>query len=96
MTPSADATGVAALGLMQVVSDPRTTIAQSLDAMLIAELTDNAAWEMLIDLMQQTGNDKFVPQMSEALRAEQDHLRNVRAWLEKLTANEAKLVGASA
>jgi rubrerythrin len=96
MTPCADVTGVAALGLVQVLTDPRTTIAQSLNAILIAELTDNAGWEMLIRLMQQTGNDDFVPQMTEALSAEQDHLRNVRSWLEKLTANEAKLLGAPA
>jgi hypothetical protein len=84
---------MAALGLMQVLTDPRTTIAQCLDAMLIAELTDNAGWEMLISLMQQTGNDDFLPEMKEALAAEQDHLVNVRAWLERLTASEAKLVG---
>jgi hypothetical protein len=96
MTPCADATGVAALGLMQVLTDPRTTIAQSLDAILIAELADNAGWEMLIGLMQQTGNDNFVPQMTQALEAEQDHLRNVRTWVEKLAANEAKLTGAPA
>jgi hypothetical protein len=96
MTPCADVTGVAALGLMQVLTDPRTTIAQSLNAILIAELTDNAGWEMLITLMQQTGNDNFVSEMRKALAAEQDHLLNVRAWLERLTANEAKLVGASA
>jgi hypothetical protein len=96
MTPCADVTGVAALGLMQVLTDPRTTIAQSLNAILIAELTDNAGWEMLITLMQQTGNDNFVSEMRKALAAEQDHLLNVRAWLERLTANEAKLVGAPA
>jgi rubrerythrin len=95
MTPCADVTGVATLGLMQVLTEPRTTIAQSLDAILIAELTDNAGWEMLISLMQQTGNGDFVPEMERALAAEQDHLRRVRGWLEKLTANEAKLLGAA-
>jgi hypothetical protein len=96
MTPCADVTGAAAMGLMQVVTDPRTTIAQSLNAILIAELTDNAGWEMLITLMQQTGNDNFVSDMRKALAAEQDHLLNVRAWLEKLTAKEAKLLGTPA
>jgi hypothetical protein len=96
MTPCADVTGVAALGLVQVLTDPRTTIAQSLDAILIAELTDNAGWEMLITLMQQTGNETFVSDMNQALIAEQDHLRNVRSWLEKLTADEARLLGTPA
>src|SRR5690606_32315938 len=45
MTPCADAVATASAGLMQVVTDPRTTLAQSLNAMLTAELTDNAGWE---------------------------------------------------
>jgi hypothetical protein len=92
MTPCADVTGVAALGLMQVVSDPRTTLAQCLDAVLIAELADNAGWELLISLMQETKNDQFVPQMTQALTDEQEHLATVREWLRQLTLQEAKLL----
>src|SRR5690606_24201770 len=36
-TPCADATATASMGIMQVVTDPRTTFAQSLNALLIAE-----------------------------------------------------------
>jgi rubrerythrin len=92
MTPCADVTGVASMGLIQVLTDPRTTLAQCLDAMLIAELTDTASWEMLISLMEQTGNDQFVPQMTQALDAEQDHLLTVKQWLKQLTLKEAKVL----
>jgi hypothetical protein len=92
-TPMADVTGMESMGLVQVLNDPRTTMAQSLDAILIAELGDNAGWEMLITLMQQTGNDKFVAGFSEALEHEREHVLKVRTWLEQLTAAEAKLVG---
>src|SRR5690606_16763262 len=54
-TPSADISGVKASGLLQAMSDPRTTFAQALDAMLIAELTDNEGWRMLIDLAEGMG-----------------------------------------
>jgi rubrerythrin len=95
MTPSADVTGVASMGLVQVLTDPRTTLAQCLDAMLIAELADTASWEMLISLMEATGNDKFVHEMTQALDAEQDHLLTVKQWLKQLTLQEAKMLSAT-
>jgi ferritin-like metal-binding protein YciE len=61
--------------------DPRTTLLQSLEAILIAELADNACWEALIELAQEAGKDTFVQQFQEALRNEQDHLDKVQAWL---------------
>ncbi len=39
-------------GLPAVLTDPRTNLIQCLDALLVAELTDNAGWEMLIELAQ--------------------------------------------
>jgi rubrerythrin len=81
-TPCADTSGVASMGLMQVVADPRTTIAQSLNAMLTAELTDNAGWELLIDLARASGHDDIAQRFETALTQEQEHLRKVRSWLE--------------
>lgn len=48
VTPCADVQAVASMGLPQVVCDPRTTVAQALEALLIAELADNDAWVTLI------------------------------------------------
>jgi rubrerythrin len=79
-TPSADVTGVEGMGLMQVLSDPKTTVAQGLHAILIAELADNAAWEELIELTQEAGNEDLVARFTKASEQEAEHLEKVRAW----------------
>jgi rubrerythrin len=81
VTPSANLHGTAAHGINQVIVDPRTTLLQSLEAILIAELADNACWEALIELAQEAGEDTLVMQFEEALRNEQDHLAKVQTWL---------------
>ncbi len=88
-TPSADVAGVLSSGILQVVSDPRTTLAQSLQAMLNAELADNDGWQMLIDLSSNLGRVDLEAPFEKALQAEQEHLENVRAWLETMTLAEA-------
>jgi ABC-type phosphate/phosphonate transport system substrate-binding protein len=55
-TPSADVAGVISHGVSQIMSDPRTTVAQSLQAVLTAELADNDGWQMLQDLTEQLGH----------------------------------------
>jgi rubrerythrin len=81
VTPSANLHATAAHGINQVIVDPRTTLLQSLEAILIAELADNACWEALIELAQEADEDTLVEQFQEALRNEQDHLAKVQAWL---------------
>lgn len=81
MTPGADIVGVAGMGLVQVVTDPRTTLTQALEAMLIAELTDNDAWLMLADLAEEIGQDELASQFRVALHEEEVHLARVRTWL---------------
>jgi ferritin-like protein len=83
-TPCADVSGVASAGLMQVVTDPKTTITQSLSAILIAELTDNAAWEDLVALGRKMGHDDMAGQFEQALEQEAEHLATVRKWHEVL------------
>lgn len=81
MTPCANVISTASLGLIQVVTDPRTTMAQSLNAMLTAEMTDNAGWELLIQLAEQSGEDALAGQFLGALTEEALHLLVVRNWL---------------
>ena len=83
-TPCADVTATASMGLVQVVTDPRTTLAQSLNAILTAELTDNAGWELLIELATMAGQDALVEPFNAALAAEREHLAIVRSWLRSL------------
>jgi tRNA isopentenyl-2-thiomethyl-A-37 hydroxylase MiaE len=92
-TPCADVAGMEGYGLMQVVTDPRTTVAQCLDAILVAELADNAGWELLACLATEIGKDDFARQFNDALRTEQEHLRTIRQWAEQLTLDLAKIGG---
>lgn len=80
-SPCADSAVVASIGLPQVLLDPRTTVSQCLSALLVAELTDNAGWEMLIDLAEELGHSDLSEQFTEALNNEQKHLLNVQSWL---------------
>jgi rubrerythrin len=91
-TPCADVAGVEALGLVQVITDPKTTIAQSLHAILVAELTDNAAWEDLIALAEHMGQSDMLPEFEHALEHEAEHLALVRGWLQTLMEQESGLV----
>lgn len=94
LTPSADVVGVLSHGILQVVSDPRTTIPQTLQAMLTAELADNDGWQMLTELAGQLGMSELVTKCETAFQEEQEHLENVRRWLSEMTVTEAMGVGA--
>lgn len=81
MTPAADVSGVASWGLLQVVTDPRTTLTQSLEAILVAELTDNDGWRRLIAMARAFGQDDMASDFSFAEAAEERHLELCRRWL---------------
>jgi rubrerythrin len=88
-TPCADVTATASMGLVQVLTDPRTTLAQSLSAMLTAELTDNAGWELLAQLAEEAGESGLTGKFLGALSQEQEHLHIVKAWLASLVSGRA-------
>ena len=88
-TPSADVVGVLSHGIMQIVIDPRTTIRQTLQAILSAELADNDGWQMLGKLAGQLGFSDLVTKCEKAFEEEQEHLENVRGWLSEMTLSEA-------
>jgi bacterioferritin (cytochrome b1) len=92
-TPGADVAGVASSGLLQVVSDPKTTVLQSLHAILIAELVDNAGWEGLIALVEDAGLDELAARFRTALGHEHEHLARIRSWHEQATLEDSRLVG---
>ena len=89
MTPCADVAGVNASGWLQVLNDPRTTVAQALNTMLSAELTDNAGWELLIDLATAAGHKEMAEGFAVAASAEGRHLTQVKAWLKNAVLAEA-------
>lgn len=81
VTPSADVQATSSIGVVQVITDPRTTLLAALDAILIAELADNDSWEALIELARHAGHDDLAESFIGALRDEVEHLENVRRWL---------------
>lgn len=89
VTPSADTIAVASSGLLQVLSDPRTSLDQCLEAILTAELVDNDGWQMLVDLSSAMNMEDEAQSFQGALIQEQQHLNNVRAWLQHRMYNVA-------
>jgi hypothetical protein len=94
MTPCANVVGMQAMGLWQSVTDPRTTLAQCLNTMLVAELADNAGWELLVTLARSSGHDDLAQRFETALQEEEEHLVQVKAWVQELTMAEASLMPA--
>jgi ferritin-like protein len=90
-SPSADVAGVASMGIMQVLTDPRSSIAQCLQVMLTAELTDNDGWQLLIKLADNLGFDDMKIEFESALANEETHLQNVRAWLSECVLDSAQV-----
>jgi rubrerythrin len=91
-TPSADLVGVETMGLLQAVTDPRTNLAQTLHAVLAAELVDEAGWETLIALADTMGQKEMVARFREAEEHEQEHIFKVRGWYESLTLETGELM----
>lgn len=81
MTPCADIAGVMAQGPMQVVTDPRTNASQALNALLTLELTDNAAWESLIELTDKAGHPNIAKRFRKAVKQEEEHLQTIKRLL---------------
>ncbi len=88
-TPCADVTATASMGLIQVVTDPRTTLAQSLNAMVAAELIDTAGWELLAALAEGAGQSDLQDKFLAAMSQEQQHLATVKEWLSVLVSERA-------
>jgi bacterioferritin (cytochrome b1) len=91
-TPCADSSGVAAQGLLQVLSDPRMTVPQCVEAILIAELADNDGWDLLIRIASEVGMDAEARAFRIAKLQEEKHLDYIRRWLEHMTLENKAVV----
>ena len=89
VTPLADVNGVASIGVMQLLADPRTSVAQSLHAIHIAELVDNDGWQQLVKLALTLGQNAMAEQFRRAMAEEDQHLTVIRQLAEQLTAAQA-------
>ena len=98
MTPSADVSAVEAMGVMQVIGDPRTTLPQCLHALLIAELADREGWGMLVEMADRVDQEEMARRFRKAEQEEEQHLAAVRQWVSRhsVEALEGRLPGGSA
>ena len=91
MTPSGDLAGVLVAGTLDVLSDPRVTPPQGLQAILMAELADHDAWALLVELAGRLGEDGLASEMRAALVEEQRHVSLVRVWIRSYVMGEGTL-----
>jgi rubrerythrin len=89
VTPMADTNAVASIGLLQIISDPRMTVGQSLHAIHVAELADNDGWVLLIKIAKEMGQDDLAARFRQALDDEDRHLAALRQWMEQVCLTEA-------
>ncbi|MBK3870290.1 DUF892 family protein [Pseudomonas stutzeri] len=82
-TPCADVVGSMALGIVNVLTDPRTNVDQCLNALLTVELADNAAWELLIELAQAAGHPNIADSFVHAKTQEDDHLVKIKTLMRR-------------
>lgn len=84
MTPDANVSALASIGLPKVISEPRTSVLQCLETMQIAELTDNAAWADLRELCLDMGLDEIADKFSKPISQEQVHQEVLTDWIRQL------------
>lgn len=81
ITPSAEIQATTAVGVLKVMVDPRVNLLQSLEAILVAELTDNECWDTLVELAQKAGEDELAGLFAQARATEREHVARVRSWI---------------
>lgn len=89
MTPAADLSMVNGSGILKNLADPRVTLTQALDSILIAELNDNETWAMLISLALKLDRGDLAREFHRVLEQEQEHLDKIRTWLNSSIAAQA-------
>lgn len=83
-TPSARLARLEGQAYLRLV-DEATTTAQLLNILLTVELVDETAWEMLVNLGRDLGEEDMVRTFNMALKEEKEHLRGVRGMLANVT-----------
>lgn len=92
MTPAADIAGIMACGLLQTVTETRISAQDSLQALLVAELTDHDAWNLLVRYAEAMNLEEVAESFRSAALAEQGHLVHLRRLVELATLPEAKVL----
>lgn len=88
-TPAADLGAVETMGILTVVTDPRTTVADALHAILMGELACTAHFEHLIELASALGVRELAAECETYRNNEEVHSVRVRAWLRSYDLRQA-------
>lgn len=89
MTPGADVVAVAGSGWVLAITDPRTTLNQCIDVLLVAELSDQGGWELLIQLADQLGFSDMADGFRLAYAEESEHVAKLKRWTATAMLGEA-------
>lgn len=90
MTPAANTEAMASEGVVKLLSDPRSSLSQALEGLLVAELADNDGWMGLIHLARAMGHHDFVQRFEQAQLEEEEHLRTLRSWMQQRLADASR------
>ena len=82
ITPGGILQATASQGIACVLLDPRTSLVDCLEAMLIIELTDQDSWGMLARTAEPVGDAGMTAKIMQAQKTELEHLAKLRGWLE--------------
>lgn len=81
LTPRADLQLVGTRGVIEVIVDPRTSLLDGLEAIVIVELADHEEWLGLLDLARELGREDLVPTFQTSQLTEELHLSKLRRWI---------------
>ena len=85
VTPCANIQVSAGRGIGDIIADPRTSLVESLDAIMMGELADHESWEQLVPVIAALGHKDIEARVREAERTESEHVTKVRGWLAAAT-----------
>jgi len=90
VTPCASLQATASRGIVDVLVDPRTSLIDCLETILIAELADQDSWAALARSAEALGDTGMAAKITQAQQTELQHLRKLRGWLEATDRIRAK------
>jgi demethoxyubiquinone hydroxylase (CLK1/Coq7/Cat5 family) len=90
VTPCASLQATASRGIVDVLVDPRTSLIDCLETILVAELADQDSWAALARSAESLGDAALTAKITQAQQTELQHLKKVRGWLEAADRLRAK------
>lgn len=90
VTPCANLQATASRGIVDVLVDPRTSLIDCLETILVAELADQDSWAALARSAEALGDAGMTAKITQAQQTEVQHLKKVRGWLEAADRIRAK------